>query len=101
MNTGLMILQIKAHKHDINYEHIFFIRNWILITSQNFEPFRICKSIIFEIIEENLPEIGFLNGIGGIDTDKTHSERVQDSFIAALLSGKPLKPNFSYQNIFN
>lgn len=98
---GLMILQIKAHKHDINYEHIFFIRNWILITSQNFEPFRICKKIIFEVIEENLPEIGFLNGIDGIDTNKIHSERVRESFIAAFLSGKTLKLNSTYRNIFN
>ena len=96
-----MILQIKTHKNDIKYEHIYFIRNWILIASQNFEPFRICKKIIFEVIEENLPEIGFLNGICGIDTDKIHSERVQDSFIAALLSGKTLKLNSSCQNIFN
>ena len=98
---GLMILQIKAHKHDIDYGHIYFIRNWILIASQNFEPFRICKNIIFEVIEENLPEIGFLNGIDGIDTDKIHSERARDSFIAAFLSGKSLTLKSPYQSIFN
>ena len=98
---GLMILQIKANKHDINYGHVYFIRNWILIASQNFEPFRICKNIIFDVIEDSLPEIGFLNGVGGIDTNKNYSERMQDSFIAALLSGKSLMLNSLCQNIFN
>lgn len=92
---GLLLMQWRnGDRERLSVPHIFFTRHWLLHAFEWMPVFVKCKGLIVPLIEENIPELGVLEGCGGLDHSKTMEERHQDAFWAAFLGGVSLEFGF-------
>lgn len=85
---GLLLMQWRNLDWErIDVLLIYMVRTWLLFSMQWMEPFTTSRRLLATLIHHNLPEVGLLNGPGGLDPKKTFDERVRDSALAALVAG--------------
>lgn len=98
---GLLLMQWRNHDSDrLDIPLVYLTRTWLLFSFQWMEPFKTCRKLIAQLIHRNLPELGLLNGPGGLDPQKTHEERARDAYMAALLGGVRIElPSELFQDV--
>lgn len=85
---GLLLMQWRNLDWErVDISLIYIARTWLLFSFQWMEPFVTCRLLMTRLIHHNVPELGLLNGPGGLDPNKTFVERARDASFAALLGG--------------
>lgn len=95
---GLLLMQwrnLDWERADVYLIHM--VRMWLLFSFQWMEPFVTCRSLLKKLIHHNVGELGLLNGPGGLDPNKTHEERVIDTYWACFTGGVAV-PIFDFPN---
>lgn len=88
---GLLLMQWRNGDGErLSVQHILYTRTWLLHAFESMPLFAKCKKLIVSLIEESVPELGVLEGPGGLDASKTMEERYRDAMLAGLLSGVPI-----------
>lgn len=85
---GLMLLQINSNSETVRFELIHYIREWLLKSTLDYAPFKMCSNIIFEAIEERVVALGNMTGLFGLNVDDTEEDKKRSSTIASLFSGR-------------
>lgn len=85
---GLLLMQWRNGTPErLSVELVYLTRIWLLHAFEWMSPFPECRHLLLELFQENLCELGVLEGPGGLDLDKNMQERMNDAFWAAFLSG--------------
>lgn len=87
---GLLLMQWRnGDRERLSIQHVLYTRIWISHAFELMPLFAKCKKLIVPLIEENVPELGVLEGPGGLDLSKTMEERYRDAMFGGLLAGVP------------
>lgn len=66
---------------------VFHTRNWLILAFELHHPIPDCRNQLIALIEEHVPELGVLDGPGGLSREKNTDQRKIDARSACLLSG--------------
>ena len=92
---GLLLMQWRnGDRKRLSVEHILYTRVWLSQAFESMSRFAKCKELLVSLIEENVPELGVLEGPGGLDLSKPLEERYRDAIFAGFLVGIPLEGGF-------
>lgn len=85
---GLLLMQWRnGTPKRLSIELVYFTRTWLLHAFEWITPFPECRHLLLRLFEENLAELGVLDGPGGLSLQKSQDERIKDAYWAAWLAG--------------
>lgn len=89
---GLLLMQWRnGDRRRLSVEQSLYTRIWLSHAFEWMPLFIRCKELIASLIEENVPELGVLEGPFGLDLSKTMEERYRDALYGGLLGDVPLR----------
>lgn len=92
---GLLLMQWRnGDRKRLSVEHILYTRFWLSYAFESMSNFAKCRQLLITLIEENVPELGVLEGPGGLDLSKPLEERYRDAIFAGFLVGVPVGGGF-------
>lgn len=84
---GLLLMQWRnGTPKRLSIELVYFTRTWLLHAFEWITPFPECRHLLLRLFEENLDELGVLEGPGGLSLQKSQDERISDAYWAALFA---------------